>query len=90
MSIRLLILVVDIQITKSESFIKMNMKCEGEEAESVRRTTVATTVSLPVDLRAKAEERAASEQRSLSSYLQWLIAQDVKRVSEMIPENSAN
>lgn len=40
--------------------------------------SVKKSISMPGDLMAAAEERATEEQRSLSSYLQRLVAADLK------------
>jgi macrodomain Ter protein organizer (MatP/YcbG family) len=49
---------------------------------NTEKTTIKKSISLPAWLLEKARERASQEHRSLSSYIQFLIARDAEKTSE--------
>jgi hypothetical protein len=45
------------------------------------RTKIPVSLRLDPEIKAAGEQRAKKEMRSFASYLEWLIAEDVKRQS---------
>jgi hypothetical protein len=49
---------------------------------NTENTTIKKSISIPAWLLEKARERASQEHRSLSSYIQFLIARDAEKARE--------
>jgi hypothetical protein len=62
---------------------KINRKGKGPERYTdAARKMQSTTITLPAKLREDLEERAAETQRSLSGYVRYLVAKDLKDLTE--------